>query len=493
MPARLSVAITMVFLSISVVAAYAQENEPMDLAFFIDRLSGEDCWLNPIPDEQAYMASSNQPVFRRDCNAFLRTETDNGRTWQVLVDMDGPGVITRFWTAGDFDGALEIIVDSEPVIKTTLSEFFSGNVRQFIMPLTWDQTESSGGRVSYFPIPFGRHIKIRSDSDSDSFYWQINYSQFTSSQVVSLKPTLNDREKTALVKAENALDSHAADPGGYVETQTTDIPAGMKITWHIEGDGIIRRLSVTMPKHDWRYARGLEISMSGDGADEPYVQTGLSDLAHLGSKLRNYEACYSGFSDGEMWTAMPIPFEDGIDITLYNFGTEDIEKCTLNASIDDDARSTMRLHARTHHEYPEFGRMLTIEDIKGGGIFAGFSLITRAPASIGDTFFNQEGNEYITLDGENTVWRGTGTEDYFNCGYYYREGEVALPLSGCLDKRETGGGIISAYRVQKLDAVPYRKGIRVDLEPGCPKKGRDLIGQLTLDYRWTTFWYAPVR
>ncbi len=100
-------------------AGYA--DDAMNLAFFLDRLGNENSWLAPLDSEHVYMASSNQPVNRRDCNAFLRTEEENGKVWKVLVDLDGPGVISRFWTAGDFDGALRIVIDSSTVVTTTLT------------------------------------------------------------------------------------------------------------------------------------------------------------------------------------------------------------------------------------------------------------------------------------------------------------------------------------------------------------------------------------
>ncbi|MBN1291625.1 MAG: DUF2961 domain-containing protein [Candidatus Latescibacteria bacterium] len=149
------------------------------------------------------------------------------------------------------------------------------------------------------------------------------------------------------------------------------------------------------------------------------------------------------------------------------------------------------MHAFLRKECENGKEWKVLVDLDGPGVFAGFNLITRVPSSIGDTYFNHEDNEYITLDdGKNTVWRGIGTEDYFNCGYYYRNGEIDLPFYGYLDKRPVDGGIVSTYRIQKLDAIPFRNDIMVSLEPGCPKKGRDKIGEILLDYRWTSFWYS---
>jgi hypothetical protein len=108
----------------------------------------------------------------------------------VLVDYHGPGVITRFWTAGSFDGDLEIFFDGapEPSIRTTLREFFGGELSPFLKPVVMDCADSSQGRVSYLPIPFSRGCKIRSRSDTGSFYWQINATLYDANTEVATLP-----------------------------------------------------------------------------------------------------------------------------------------------------------------------------------------------------------------------------------------------------------------------------------------------------------------
>ena len=484
-----------VVLLIIAVAGTGYADDAMNLAFFLDRLGGENSWLAPLDSEHAYMASSNQPVYRRDCNAFLRTEEENGKVWKVLVDLDGPGVISRFWTAGDFDGALRITIDSSTVITTTLGEFFGGKCRPFARPLVLDDSVSSGGRVSYFPIPFARHITIKSDSDSDSFYWQINYSLFSRGAVESYTGSLSFIDQAALERVSMRFRGYASSvaPAARRETFRLAIAVDDTAGCTVQGEGVVRSLVVTMPEDGWGHARDLTLQVYSDGLPDPDVDVGLLDLVHLYSKVRSYSSMYSSFDGRTMTFLMPVPCKTGIEFRLRNSGGFIFRNIEMRVSLDERSFSPMRLHAKTWNEKPEFGKLITLANITGTGVFAGLNLIASAPAEVGDAYFNQEGNEYITLDnGTRTVWRGTGTEDYFNCGYYYKNGEAALPLHGCLDKRPDGGGVASCYRIQKLDAVPFRNGILVSIEPGCPKKGRDLIGKLTLDYRWTCFWYSPV-
>ena len=72
----------------------------------------------------------------------------------------------------------------------------------------------------------------------------------------------------------------------------------------------------------------------------------------------------------------------------------------------------------------------------------------------------------IVVDGE-TVIQGTGTEDFFNCGYYNMPGRLTGPqtmpthgFSKFLPPR------ISAYRWFILDKIPFENQLTFTLEHG---------------------------
>ncbi len=83
----------------------------------------------------------------------------------------------------------------------------------------------------------------------------------------------------------------------------------------------------------------------------------------------------------------------------------------------------------------------------------------------GNTLFF-EGDDETTLDGITTI-RGTGSEDFFNGGWYDVPGrwekQLSFPLSGCLGYQKhlgrTGG-----YRLMLGDAYAFRKSIRQTIE-----------------------------
>jgi hypothetical protein len=77
----------------------------MDFQFFANALLAPEQMNDRWANAKCVLDSSlNQKMGPRDCNFFLRTEFEKDKEWKVLVDYAGPGCLTRFWTAGEFDG-----------------------------------------------------------------------------------------------------------------------------------------------------------------------------------------------------------------------------------------------------------------------------------------------------------------------------------------------------------------------------------------------------
>src|SRR5438132_168585 len=75
---------------------------------------------------------------------------------------------------------------------------------------------------------------------------------------------------------------------------------------------------------------------------------------------------------------------------------------------------------------------------------------------------------------------GTGTEDYFNSGWYFDHGPVSQPLHGAVKKSDTE---VSAYRFHLNDAVPFQRELRAAIEHGGASDTHDE------DYATVAFWY----
>jgi hypothetical protein len=105
-------------------------------------------------------------------------------------------------------------------------------------------------------------------------------------------------------------------------------------------------------------------------------------------------------------------------------------------------------------------------NLSGKGHYVGTVLQARGLAAGMTTFF--EGDDSTVVDGQLTM-HGTGSEDYFNGGWYAMmdrwDGPFSLPLSGSLDYSlplsRTGG-----YRLFLTDKIPFAKGIYHSIEHG---------------------------
>jgi hypothetical protein len=100
-----------------------------------------------------------------DCNFEIRKETRDGRTEAVLMEHDGPGVLTRIWTPffyqglGDRKGTeIRIYIDGEttPRLQGGMIELLTGNGP--VKP-PFAQTTVRAGDL-YLPIPFSKSCKI---------------------------------------------------------------------------------------------------------------------------------------------------------------------------------------------------------------------------------------------------------------------------------------------------------------------------------------------
>ena len=87
----------------------------------------------------------------------------------MLVDALGPGVLRTLWFTGPKEGGegldlgkLRFYLDDEPRprFEATAAELFGGKARGFPAPLVADNKISTGGFVSWVPIPYARRLIV---------------------------------------------------------------------------------------------------------------------------------------------------------------------------------------------------------------------------------------------------------------------------------------------------------------------------------------------
>lgn len=487
----------------------------MDTAYFLNQLTNKHLYNHPHNQKTVLDSSLNQKAGPRDCNYFLREEVEGELTWNVLTEHHGPGVMTRLWLTGDpFHGPFEIYVDDDkqPILRTTIDELFSGNIYPFIKPLVLDYEDSSRGRVCYLPIPFNKYLKIRSADSTTSFYWQANIALFDQNQGV--KPfslNLNADTRQALDNACLAW-SNRNGLGSIKSTHTWTTselaPHQETLIYDNNGDGQIKVLIFNTQDLSYAALQRLQLRIFWDGASTPAVDVPFTHFFNQGTKEKDYHAFFMG-KEGNIYTCkIPMPFKS-VKITMQNNNIDPLPIChditVEHVPIDTE----QRFYSSYEHRSFKYGTVFKALELEGRGRFFGMNLITKeVGAQSTPPNFTQEGNEYIYIDGEqDPSWRGTGTEDYFNCAYYYKFGEIDTPTHGCMDLHTskkgytpgygdatvigTNNGLVSAYRFHLLDSIPFKEQLIFILEAGCPKKGAlaEVNGVEDLSYQWTCYWY----
>jgi hypothetical protein len=267
-------------------------------------------------------------------------------------------------------------------------------------------------------------------------------------------------------------------PLGPGKQASVDLPAGPKA---------IRQLQLEIAREQVEgldeILRSVVLRIEFDG--EETVWCPVSDFAGSGVGVNEVHNWYrTAWSCGILLSRWVMPYQKSARVTLINLGKQKIE-AYMGASVTPwkwDARS-MHFHATWRQErgiptrpYRDWNYVT----VTGKGVYMGDTLAVFNP--VRDWW--GEGDEKIWVDRESFPSHfGTGSEDY----YGYSWGNTTL-FSGpfCCQPRVDGpgnAGHTTNTRTRILDAIPFEKSIKVDMEIWHWK-------DVQMDYAVTSYWYA---
>ncbi len=425
---------------------------------------------------------------------FVGVEEKADRKEWVMMDSDGPGCIVRIWCTGpEIRGRLRIYIDdaNEPVIEGNVVDLIGGRVLVG-EPLS---AVRARGRNLYLPIPYAKHCKVTYDGPNfwqsrdgrDPFYYQINYRTYETGTVVrsfsmdafnAAKETLQQSRQLLLTPWKTAEEKPVSP-----HTVALD-GAGSVVSTTIAGPGAIYRMSLKLEAEDIEQAtRSVVLVMEFDG--EKAVWAPVGEFFGSGIGVNPYRGWWRMVAkDGTMTCYWPMPFAKGCKISLQNFGKEAV-KATLVADKKNwnwDDRS-MYFHANWRYKYPVDSQPhfdWNFIEVQGQGVMVGDTLSLLN----GNADWWGEGDEKIYIDGEEFPSHvGTGTEDYYGYAYctpeFFEDPFHAQPRAD----GPRNFGRVTNTRSRSLDAVPFRKSLRFDMELWHRTKTQ-------MAYATTTYWYA---
>lgn len=276
----------------------------------------------------------------------------------------------------------------------------------------------------------------------------------------------------------------SADSTGGNNDRINIQPGKSATIFEIEGSGYISRIWFTVDSRDPHFLRRILIRMYWDNESDPSVEVPLGDFFGSAFGYKHHTPLLIGMSSGGYYCYFPMPFNRKAKIEIVNETGEEVYAFYFQIGYylfqEPLAAGTPYFHSswtrnlRTDNPEENF----TALDALGNGYFVGLHYNAQ---SYDRRLVYLEGDEMVYVDGETEPSiKGTGMEDYFNSGWYFKDGTFDAAYHGLVVMDTLGR--ISAYRHHWPDAIPFSKSIQFTLEHGHGNE--DVV-----DLSTTAFWY----
>jgi D-arabinan exo alpha-(1,3)/(1,5)-arabinofuranosidase (non-reducing end) len=414
--------------------------------------------------------------------AYSQIRTEGNQA--VLADIQGPGMISRIWTTHTTpwpDAGLSLIPDARlqinldgkrfPVVWNTLEELFSNRFEPFIKPIS---SRFLGGACSYVPIPFQKHCTISIAKGALRFY-QITFKQFKPGTVVEpfsmkLEPSRKRMiRKTARVWEHPVYRDDVKKNAVDIRNGTVTVdPGSTESCMVLDGPGVISELALKITPVEAQTE--FDLIFQFDDMPHPAVQCPVGAFFAAGFGTDPIQSLLTQF-DGTTYTAwFPMPFEKKAVMKVRRKSGSPGSKLypriswTVKIVRGMDLKGFAEFHADYNPPSVPSSTLYEVCNLKGHGHLAGCHLTMEGPGEGPPIFL--EGDEVISVDGREII-HGTGTEDFFNCGWYGTPGRLdragTAPLYGFT---VFDPPLVSAYRWMISDKIPFKKSLVFQLEQG---------------------------
>lgn len=439
-----------------------------------------------------------------DSAQFVRIETNHARKEWVQMEHDGPGCITRAWIPLEkskdratirfyFDGS------DQPGIEANFNALMRGKL--FIKPpfafvafdLQTEGPEATNARSQYvagdlyLPIPFARGCRIT--LDEVPFYYAFGYRCYAPGTTVQTFSRAEFDASQALVEQTGKILVEAADVvDGRSLSVAKVVHGGQELKLKLpRGPTAVRNLEIKLRSAQSRHAlRSTVFKMAADR--EATIWCPLSEFSGSGVTLKPVKDWYRTVeSDGTITLRWVMPYRKSAEMAVLNLGKTELDvKLTAHVGRWKWDEGSMHFHAGWRHQYP----LATIPhsdwnytEITGQGTYVGDTLTAMNE----NPYWYGEGDERIFTDGEKFPSQlGTGTEDYYGyawgMGWVFSSPFISMPQR---DNPDRGNWLeyTTTSRVRALDAIPFLRSLKVDMEISHHR-------QCQVAYGVGSFWYA---
>ncbi len=417
---------------------------------------------------------------------------ENGKL--ILADLKGPGIINRIWTPTPTNDTIEFYFDGEKKarLRICFNDLFSGKVYPFIAPLCGNEI---GGFYCYLPIPYQKSCKIMFTGDLMKFY-QIQYRNLPGYQVNTFTGILNQEEKDILNKIKKQWSNTTSSPAN-VNYQTSEasfvLEPGTEYTFFSkQRGGRIVGFEIDDNSYFEGQYKDIIISATWDDDKIPAIYAPASDFFGYAFGKSSMRSLLIGKNKEINYSYLPCPFDNNAEMKLIYRKRSDVDQPSVLVKTKvyytdskRDKGKEGKLYTSWRREIdPPKGKYYNFLSTKGKGHYVGTIHQTQGLLPEMTVYF--EGDDSTHVDGKMRI-HGTGSEDYYNGGWYALPDRwdtgVSLPIHGSLGyliaHSQTGG-----YRFYLTDKLSFEHEFYMGIERGPTGN------EYPVDYTSVAFYYA---
>lgn len=491
----------------------AAHAEHLTQAKLLERLINLDRLTTPPPrgESAGLFSSYDRDALRIDGGRYVnwKANNDSGHFlrsadgWNLMAEMKGPGVITRFWCDRP-QGTVRIEIDDRTVIEAEFADLFDGTQEPFGEPFSF-RVGAEGGWCNYFPIGYAKSCRISSKEFKGAY--QIDYTTFDrETSVESFTVELSEESRMSLEDVAKVLRTglpEARITGGKqlmpVALQSDPpLKPRQKLEDSLKGAGTVRAFYVSVSgRKDPVQIYALHqcvLRVWWDGEKEPSIEAPLIDFfgagfarnpvlsLPMGTEFISELPVPKGFAyEGKLlYCYFPMPFSNGMRFEVENLGDSPIGLMTfMRIDRSPPEKDALRFRARFRREAPCGVFDYAMLEASGRGRYIGAVLSLDCPRR--DWW--GEGDHKVWLDSnEQPMMLGTGTADYFGSARPvrpYSHAQCGVSLVNPFGKQ-------SLFRWHLADDIPFQKSLKLTLENLHVGDASDT------DYASVAYWYSEV-
>jgi hypothetical protein len=443
------------------------------------------------PDQPFWFANN-------DGTGYVRMENSS----KVLFDEEGPGVITRIWTAGRIpDKTFNFYFDGETKPRIIL-------VGNNLTTLSWDPQSplafahtyftTKGGTNLYYPIPYAKSLKIV--ANLPDYYGVAYHIAFrTYEKGTEMESFSAGNAKALKQKAQDIcdkLDNPESWSQGTICQTIETLNAGKTLILDLpRGDAAVRNLKIQVGGFNdasrSELFRKLIVKMTFDKHETVWAPLDMFSGGGIGAyDVDNYYMTSDGKGSCE-WRYV-MPYRDSAKLEIINITNDMNPTIRVTANVDEDftwhtnslyffASFHQQRGLHTNNDYDSNNNTeWTSQEIIGKGIMKGDVLSLYNDK---ETWYG-EGDEKIYIDGQTYPnWFGTGTEDYYNTSFApVKEFQNAFGGAVRCDS-ESSFGYNTWLRTRNLDGATFNRSLKFNWE---------LLGwsPASVIYSSVVYWYG---